>query len=1281
MKKFILFTLLSLSATQFIFAQKTFNVSSGSWATAGNWSPAGVPSITDDVIIPGGATVTISATANCKTLLMKGNSTAATVTISGTNVLNVANRVTYENVTANKSNIINVNAGTLNCGSLLMNNNGNNTLRQSIMNITTGTLNSAGDITMNGQNEENQISITGAGKLSFANNFNINNGRFNPGTSGTVDYAYAGNQNIINPSAFYINQYYPNLMISGSGTKSMITTMTIANALTLNAGTFSITYNSIVVNGTTTVASGATLLDDNGGGTNAFNAVINDGTVTISAYNTTTFGGDITNNGTINNTGSGSTWTLSGTLINNGTFYTNGYNTIEFRNGITNNGSFTAGTGPISFTTNNQVIAGNAATVFTNATIAASKTVTNNNSDTVYFNGELLGSDGNSTWINGANSTLYVTRQPMATGILTASATNNRVICNFSYYNTFKPTTYFHLEKWGNQTAVFNGTYAINGDFITSPSASGDIITYNAFNVAGNFDLNGSSRLTFSNSVFITIAGNLSGTGSIEFYTYNNAGINLAGNFSNTGSFTPGNSLINYNGTGTQQVKAASYANLTLSGSGTKTLLGNASIATNCTFNLNSDVIFNADTYPVTPNGTGTTFNINGTFQTSNPNGFTGAANSAITNANNPTVNVGNASTIIYQANSDQVITGRTDYNNLTILNSGIKTMSGPVTVTGTFSQSTGTLKVGNNLLSLNGPVTMTGIIAGGTNTELNLAGSGALISMNVAQTSTEDKTFKNITLNRASGLSVEQALELTGTLKLTAGSVASNGNLTLVSNASGTARVDEISCPTCSITGNVTVQRFIPGGAGKRRWRLLGSSVSASGTIAVTQIIDNILVTGTGGSANGFDNSPNNNHSFKTYTESVAGASANGWTYPANVNSTVANGMGMCVFVRGDRNTIDPFNTSGTPNDATIDYTGALNQKDFTTTLSYTNTGSTADGFNLVANPYPSAIDWKAASGWTKTNVQNKVWIYNPATGSYGTYDATLDVGTNSCTRYIASGQGFFVKTTGASPSLGFKESVKVTNTPSNFFRSAAINNLVRLTLVKDSLNTDESIIYLNPDAQREDTDEFDANKFFNDDMNMYTKSSNGTNLAINGFPVPYETDTIRISLFSYQGSDVWSGDYRFDFSGINTLDDSLDLYLLDLYDSVKTDMRAFSEYHFSITDAASMGNNRFRLVIRNNSLRTSVPATAANSDNNLFNVYPNPFKEELKITFAEAISNERVQVTLKDALGRTIYDAGEVSANGTFSIQPGNDLAKGLYIIQIRGNNIFSQKKLIRY
>ena len=42
--------------------------------------------------------------------------------------------------------------------------------------------------------------------------------------------------------------------------------------------------------------------------------------------------------------------------------------------------------------------------------------------------------------------------------------------------------------------------------------------------------------------------------------------------------------------------------------------------------------------------------------------------------------------------------------------------------------------------------------------------------------------------------------------------------------------------------------------------------------------------------------------------------------------------------------------------------------------------------GFNLVGNPYPSAIDWDAASGWTKTNIDNAVYYFKAsATDQYG--------------------------------------------------------------------------------------------------------------------------------------------------------------------------------------------------------------------------------------------------------------------------------------------------------
>src|SRR5690606_36341579 len=100
------------------------------------------------------------------------------------------------------------------------------------------------------------------------------------------------------------------------------------------------------------------------------------------------------------------------------------------------------------------------------------------------------------------------------------------------------------------------------------------------------------------------------------------------------------------------------------------------------------------------------------------------------------------------------------------------------------------------------------------------------------------------------------------------------------------TARVAPITCVSCGIIGNVIAQRYIPGGNGKRKWRLLSSPVNISNSIAYNQLIDDIIITGQGGNLNGFDDSPQNSYSVKTYTESVPGSSSNGWTFPTSINS-----------------------------------------------------------------------------------------------------------------------------------------------------------------------------------------------------------------------------------------------------------------------------------------------------------------------------------------------------------------------------------------------------------
>ncbi len=64
-----------------------------------------------------------------------------------------------------------------------------------------------------------------------------------------------------------------------------------------------------------------------------------------------------------------------------------------------------------------------------------------------------------------------------------------------------------------------------------------------------------------------------------------------------------------------------------------------------------------------------------------------------------------------------------------------------------------------------------------------------------------------------------------------------------------------------------------------------------------------------------------------------------------------------------------------------------------------------TVQGWNLVGNPYPSPIDWDAASGWTKTNVDNATYrhVNNATWASY-----VGGVGTNGGSQIYCFMSGF---------------------------------------------------------------------------------------------------------------------------------------------------------------------------------------------------------------------------------------------------------------------------------
>ena len=125
--------------------------------------------------------------------------------------------------------------------------------------------------------------------------------------------------------------------------------------------------------------------------------------------------------------------------------------------------------------------------------------------------------------------------------------------------------------------------------------------------------------------------------------------------------------------------------------------------------------------------------------------------------------------------------------------------------------------------------------------------------------------------------------------------------------------------------------------------------------------------------------------YSVLTYNESAkASPSLNdGFVGVTNLTESVANGVGTLIYSNTEANTIS---VTGTPNFSTIN-------KPITKLI---------DGWNLVANPYPSTLDW--------TNGSTGFYDVNSAIIDNARYIYQGDLGTLQVQR-IPHSQGFWVK------------------------------------------------------------------------------------------------------------------------------------------------------------------------------------------------------------------------------------------------------------------------------
>jgi hypothetical protein len=228
--------------------------------------------------------------------------------------------------------------------------------------------------------------------------------------------------------------------------------------------------------------------------------------------------------------------------------------------------------------------------------------------------------------------------------------------------------------------------------------------------------------------------------------------------------------------------------------------------------------------------------------------------------------------------------------------------------------------------------------------------------------------------------------------------------------------------------------------------------------------------------------------------------------------------------------------------------------------------------GNNLVPNPYPSAINWDASSGWVKTGIANSVYIWPAGGNNYAAYVG--GEATNGGTNIIPAGQAFFVKATG-SPTFSMNDNVRV-HGGHNFFKSEAyITDLLRIKAVSNEM-TDETVIRFTGLATADADPGYDAWKLYGNDgaPQLYTLASDNQMLAINSLPY-LSAVACTVPLNFEQKS---TGSVSFTFSDIESFDPAIRIQLQDLKTNQTIDLRQQNTYTFDHSD----GNDaqRFKVI-----------------------------------------------------------------------------------------------------
>ncbi len=335
-------------------------------------------------------------------------------------------------------------------------------------------------------------------------------------------------------------------------------------------------------------------------------------------------------------------------------------------------------------------------------------------------------------------------------------------------------------------------------------------------------------------------------------------------------------------------------------------------------------------------------------------------------------------------------------------------------------------------------------------------------------------------------------------------------------------------------------------------------------------------------------------------------------------------------------------------------------------------------DGWNLVGNPYTSAIRWGRRSNDGNDKINNTAYCWDATSSQYkyinGSGGTETGVGSNvvnGSTEYIAAGQGFFVKAT-ETGNFTLLESIRTHNSQ-NLWKNKStktkkpnsypkeLPQYIKLR-IEDNRYSDETVIRFIDDATSEFDGEYDAYKISgsnNDVPVIYTASEDfKTITAINSLPYPEDgIKSIPLCIKTNEAKQYTIFLKQSEYSNLN-------IFLKDNYENKLINLRKFNSYTFNFV--GGLNEDRFRILYKPNS------SDIVKQEQNNTLIYPNPSNGKVFIeTIEQAVSINIFDITRKNI--KTIYNPLLKTEFNT----SGNN--KGVYFIKINFKNNSVNKKII--